>query len=176
MSPLSNDPAARAQQLANLHRPQKRDIPRAVAGLCADCAGPCREGATRCRECWRRSGDRSGGRRPVWTRETILEALRAWAAANGGEAPRLVDIPYSPLPTVETVKKWFPKWGDAVEAAGLRRRAKGEQIRDTPGGQRMYGRNRQMVTAGADGPGARAGQANVREVVRVRSRRSGQPT
>jgi hypothetical protein len=171
---LSCDPIKRAAQLANLRSPEKREVPRNVAGTCVDCGGPCREGRLRCRPCWLRSGDRSGGRKPVWTRESIIATIQTWSARHDGASPRRIDVPNSDLPTDTTVKKFFATYGDAIAAAGLERRVPGETLpRGTTSGKHLYRENRQMVTGGAV-PGARAGRLNVREVVNVRRRRNGQ--
>jgi Homing endonuclease associated repeat len=67
---------------------------------------------------------RASGRRSRWTRESFCAALREYAAANGGQAPRARDWEHAAVapiahPTAQLAQPLFGSWANAVQAAGL---------------------------------------------------------
>ena len=93
------------------------------AGSCADCGTPVVT-AERCPRCAARESSR-----PRFTRQEVLDAIRAWAAATG-EPPRLEEwAPSSDpesrwarefprWPSYMTARTHFGSWAAALEAAG----------------------------------------------------------
>lgn len=95
---------------------------------CPDCGAPVvHPDSARCMTCAGRS------RHPRWTRDGIVEALRAWVTEEG-QVPRWEDWAPTPDPACKwareyprwpsnfQVRRAFGLWSAAVEAAGLRTR------------------------------------------------------
>lgn len=63
-----------------------------------------------------------GKRKPLhyWTRELIIEALRAWADEHDGLPPSMKDMkPLNGLPSPQTIEDRFGSKAAAMKAAGL---------------------------------------------------------
>lgn len=103
-------------------------------GSCVDCGGPTT--ANRCKDCARVLARKER----KWTRETVIDAIQRFAAANG--RPPLADEwiradpvnGFPPRTAVYQNKKsdpWQPfvKWADAIEAAGFPRPRVGQYVR-----------------------------------------------
>src|SRR5262245_33743200 len=61
--------------------------------------------------------------KPVWTRETIVEAIRAWNTCHGA-LPTTTDWQRTGpgRPTAHVVQRRFGTWNHAIRAAGFRPR------------------------------------------------------
>lgn len=61
----------------------------------------------------------SGGR--YWTRELVLDAIRAWAEEHDGRPPRARDWHYAGYghPCEHTVYALFGSWSEAIRGAGF---------------------------------------------------------
>jgi hypothetical protein len=121
---LLNDPTGDAARL-------RKDRAR---GRCVDCGEPTSWGGggsrypapERCRAC-RAVFDRV--RLLYWTQERCVEALQAFAAANGGRPPTPPEMAADPgLPHCSTLAARFGSVREAMRAAGLRPRRVGEKV------------------------------------------------
>lgn len=74
------------------------------------------------------------GRIAVYSRESVVESLRRWAADHDGYAPRQDDwkLAADGYPTSDTVRRTFEgSWAKACEAAGLEQRPKTQRATNT---------------------------------------------
>lgn len=121
-----------------------------AANACADCGAPIAYSSQRCSPCNnRRTVQGRKFRSDGWTRGSAIEALRAWAAVHGGEAPRsdIVTATSNPrCPSKNVVMRLFGSWNAGIQVAGLQPRNSAA----TPSGRRSTAResNRNMVTGG----------------------------
>jgi predicted transcriptional regulator len=87
-------------------------------GTCEICGVSTWAGSSKCLSC-------SGRNRRYWTRERVIEAIQKWAAEHGAPptAPQWQRAgEYHPAATACYGKKGvFPRWADAIEAAGFPR-------------------------------------------------------
>lgn len=118
------------------------------AGLCTSCSGRLCPGCGGAMPTWQseRCGACARLASRQWTDEEIFEALNAWAAKHGGEAPPATAAKAANgLPSTCTVQRRFGSWSKAIAAAGLEPRPRGIH-RSATKAQRLGARNRQMVT------------------------------
>jgi transposase len=126
-------------ELAERSRLMSNEAKRRRTGICEGCGTTTRyaghgDGVSRmCVNC-------ANKERRIWTRESVIAAIQAWAAEHG-RPPSAQDWMYSknghPAMTSVYQSKSFPNapfryWADAIEAAGFERPGPGGRYRERP--------------------------------------------
>lgn len=97
-------------------------------------------------------------RRKQWTRETIIEAIQAFANEHGRPPTVLESTRAHGLPRHSTVRKVFGSWAAGIEAAGFEKPMRSRRVRPLEGAAAPAGREPAAPSSGSSSEAKPAGR------------------